>query len=294
MANVKNSNLMGLRDVINNDNVRQDKIQDIENVDASIAPPSEYTELAGELFGSSDDESSSGSDESISFSKKSKTESKSESESESGSGDESSGYESDETIEFNDPVVSGMKGVVKLGSSDKKELNAHLEIINEIEKKKTSMISQGIPVPHYNPKKVKKSLSQAKEVLKMMSDNLEDNKSADDIISTVNFVLKIVCAIFNGRHEVAGYRLDLSGYHVAVTQDLKEMREETLEMSAYVRKNIGKRALKIMRFIKIFGVNAGVTIWNNNARINSTDFGDDSDEEYDSEDEDDDEEEDSE
>ena len=145
------------------------------------------------------------------------------------------------------------------------------------------MITQGIPVPHYNPKKAKKSLSYAKEALKVLSDNLEDNKCSDDIVSMLNFALKILCTIFNGRHEIAGYRIDLSGYNVAVIQDLKEMREETIELSSYIRKNIGKRVMKILRFIKIFIINAGVTIWNNNAKINSPDFGDDDDDDDDEE-----------
>ncbi len=120
-----------------------------------------------------------------------------------------------------------------------------------------------------------------------MSDLLDDNNGADNLMSSLNFALKILCKILNGRHELMGIKLDLSGYNVAVIQDLKDMRSETVAMASYIRKKVGKDVMKLFLFIKIFIINAGTTIWNNNSAPNTTEaFGDDFDEEEEEEEED--------
>lgn len=291
-AEIKNSNFAGLADIINPLNAKNDGQGGFDDLEGSIDAPSDYTALNEALFGESESSSIS-SDESSSVSKNKgkvkikQEESAIESESDSGSEAESEEDEEEESsISFNDPVTSGVKGVVNLNVPTKSEKSStaknHVEILNKIEENKENLIKRGIPVPHHKVSKVKKDYKYAAEVNKVLSDLLDDNAGADNLISGLNFLLKIVCAIFNGRHELAGYKLDLRGYNVAVISDLKDMRSDTVEFSSYLRKKIGKDAMKLLIFFKIFVINAGTTIYNNNATPNTTEaFGDDSDEEED-------------
>ena len=294
MAEAKNSNFSNLTEVINTNNAKADAQNIFDDIEGSIDTPSDYTMLNEELFGessvSSDEDSTSMSSTKtrgkvkIKQQKQSDIEEESESDDYEGSEEEENESSSESSMNFNDPVTSGVKGIVNLNVPSKSAKSTveknHVELMNKIEENKESLIRRGIPVPHHKTSKVKKDFKYATEVNKALSDLLDDNVGADNLVSSLNFVLKIICAIFNGRHELAGYKLDLRGYNVAVISDLKDMRSDTVALSSYIRKKIGKDAMKLFLFIKIFIVNAGTTIWNNNSTPNTTEaFGDDSDEE---------------
>lgn len=301
MAEVKNSNYMGLGNVVNTLNMKTEASGLLEDIDGSIAAPSDYSELQADLFGnssnSSDDSDNSLSTVSSKAVKIKKTPDKEIDEEEEDEEEES--YESYEEesessdIEFNDPVA-GVKGVVNLeGGKSSSMSKSHVEILDEIRTKQDDLMKYGIPVPKYKQSKIKRDPRMAAEVLKIMTNLLDDNKGADSLMSLMGFALKLVCTIFNGRHELAGFKLDLRGYNVAVISDLKEMRDDTIQFTKFVRKKIGKDAMKVLQLIKIFGINAAVTIWNNNSATNTVEaFGDELDEdEYDEDDDEEEEEE---
>jgi hypothetical protein len=286
MAEVKNSNYMGLGNIVNPLNMKGEIMNELDDLNGSIVAPSDYSDIQEELFGNSESASDSGSvsietkDDYVADGSEDNSDEESDDNSDPGSDEES---DSSEVI-FNDPT-KGVKGVVNLDDKPVKGglSKPHLEILNDIETKKADLLKYGLPVPHYKPSKIKRDHRQASEVLKIMTDLIDDNKGADSLMSLLNFALKVLCAIFNGRHELAGYKLDLSGYNVTVISDLKEMRDDTVQFTKYVRSKVGKDAMKVLQLIKIFIINAGVTIWNNNSGANSMEaFGDElEDDEYD-------------
>ena len=50
MAGIKDSNAIGLTDIINREAVRADKMADLESLDISVIPPSDYKEINKLLF----------------------------------------------------------------------------------------------------------------------------------------------------------------------------------------------------------------------------------------------------
>jgi len=305
-AEITNSNMLGLADIINKDNIQQDKLNAIDDIAASVVPPSDYSEFKSLLFSSSGGGESSyesditSSDDRPVVKGKARTPVDEATESESYYSEEDEGsytksdsagsYSSSIDIDIKDPLnTKNIKGVVNLTPSANskvsggKDKEAHSKMLNEIDSLRSVLSKRGIPMPHYKPKDIKRNRNYAKEILNLMKNLESDNKTADDMTHVLRFALNILCKTFNGRHELFGYKIDLRGYKTLVMSDIKDIREDTVEFASFVRKKLGVSTMKIFLIFRIFILNAGITIIKNNDSGNTVDVFDDE-EDYSSED----------
>ncbi len=132
MAEVKNFNFSGLAGVINTANAKADSQNLLDDLEGSIDAPSDYTMLNEELFGESESDSSGSGSISSMKSRKDERDDDEDDEDEDDEDDE----DDSTSIEFNDPVTSGVKGVVNLGMTKSESIGKnHLEMLNNIDKK---------------------------------------------------------------------------------------------------------------------------------------------------------------
>lgn len=307
-AEIRDSNLLGLTDIINRDNIQQEQLNAIEDLDGSVGYPSHYDDFRSLLrYNSGEDESDSESSEydsaesqvstktkadkaqeydSEEYDEESDYDSSSKSDRDRGRDESESGSSSSDIGPLKDPFPGKIKGVVNLTPSDKgktsggKEKEAHAKILSEIDTMKSVLIKRGIPVPNYKPKDVKRKKSHAEEILGVLKNLDSDNKTADDMTHLLRFVLNILCKTLNGRHELFGYKMDLRGYKTLVMSDMKDVREDTVQFASYVRKKLGISTMKIFLIFRIFILNAALTIVKNNESDNNVDIFDDEQEEY--------------
>lgn len=292
-AEITNSNMLGLADIINKDNIQQDKIGALDDLNGSVIPPSEYEDFKSLLFPSSDGSNSETEEDYSDDSIKTKVggdktkvtkydddsgtydeEDEEEEYDEQGSSDSSS-----MDIDIKNPSAKNIKGIVKLEPSTKGGAVAktkvvkdtHSKILAEIGDMREILIKNGINIPNYKQKEIKRNKNYAKEILDVLKNLDNDNKTADDMTHLLRFVLNILCKTLNGRHEVFGYKLDLRGYKTLVMSDIKDIREDTVEFASFVRKKLGISTTKFFRIFKIFILNAGITIIRNNDSGNNVD-----------------------
>lgn len=300
MAEIKDSRLMGIGNVVNTENIKPDMLQELDNISGSIVAPSEYSNYKDKLW----DNSSVSSGESSTSSSKKKTKNIPSSESESGSDSEDSEEDSEQStsdsseIIFNQPFEP--KGIVNLDNKTtvKRESEKnHTKLLAEIFDLREKLKMLKIPVPHYNEKSIKKDYKRAVEVKDTLESIDSNNKTAEVITNTLSFVLKGLCKYFNGRHEVFGYRLDMRGYNYSVMSDLKDCRKDTVVLAGNINKFFGKKTAKLFLLFKIFILNACVTLVHNNNDVSTeepfvdsdVEDSEDSDEEEEEEEEEDDE-----
>ena len=268
MSGIKDSNVIGLSEIVNREAIRPDKMGDLESLDASIVPPSEYKEISKMLF--KDDLSSitPRSEESDHY----ETE-PSGSESESGESYEG-GIEISESrsessdIDIKDPLLvsAAVKGVVDFSKTndDKKISETHSAVIEEIKRLEEVTIKRKISIPNYKERDIRKSKKYAIEIRDMLKGRCDDNKAADSIESAMKFALNILCKTLNGKREILGTKIDLTGYNIAVMHDMKELREDVVDVASSIRKKVGYVPLKIFILLKVFVLNLGATIIANN------------------------------
>lgn len=305
-AKVRDSNMMELGGIINTDNIRPDKMAAVDELDASIVPPSEY-DLFKDILHGDDSEGSEESEETgeSDYASKSDTsvvtkggdkkKSRSyEEEYEEEEEEEEEEYEDETGMSSSSDISEHIKlkdvsGVVNLNVENKKkdakndkDKKAHSEMLTEIETMRGVLKKRGIPIPNYRPKDIKRHKSYAKEILDSMKHLDNDNKTADTLIHLLRFVLTVLCKTFDGKHEIFNYKIDLRGYKTLVMSDIKDMREETVDFASYVRRKIGISTTKAFMIFRIFILNAGLTIIKNNADGNGTVdmFDEDNDDEY--------------
>lgn len=299
-AKIKDSNMMGLADIINTDNARPDKMGAIDDIDNSVIPPSEYDVFKDILHGDLSEDSEESDDDSVMTkvsNAKSESQSRSQSEIEEEEEEEDSYTESgsrydtqSESSSISDHIkLKDVSGVVNLNTDNKKkeakndkDKKAHSEMLTEIETMRGVLKKRGIPIPNYRPKDIKRHKSYAKEILDSMKHLDNDNKTADTMIHLLRFILTILCKTFDGKHELFNYKIDLRGYKTLVMSDIKDMREETVDFASYVRRKIGISTTKAFMFFRIFILNAGLTIIKNNGDGNSNVdmFDEENDDEY--------------
>lgn len=268
MAGVKDSNVIGLSDIVNREAVRADKIGDLESLDISIAPPSDYKEINKMLF---DDDLSSITPRSEESSEHLESES---AEEVSGSGsygpdiEESYSRSESSEIDIKDPLLvsAAVKGVVDLGKpeSDKKISETHSAVIDEIKRLEDIVTKRKISTPNYKERDIRKSKRYAIEIRDMLKGLCDDDKAADSIESALKFVLNILCKTLNGKREILGTKIDLTGYNIAVMHDMKELREDVVDVASVIRKKVGRVPIKIFVLLKVFVLNLGATIVANN------------------------------
>lgn len=267
MAGIKDSNAIGLTDIINREAVRADKMADLESLDISVIPPSDYKEINKLLF---DDDGSTITARSEESSEHYVSESGSvtgddevsESLSESRSHSESS------EIDIKDPLLvsAAVKGMVDLSKTidDKKISETHSAVIDEIKQLEEIIAKRKIPVPNYKERDIRKSKKYAIEVRDMLKGRCDDDKAADSIESVLKFILNILCKTLNGKREILGTRINLTGYNIAVMHDMKELREDVVDVAKVVRKKVGRVPMKIFLLLKVFVLNLGAVIIANN------------------------------
>jgi hypothetical protein len=277
MAEIKDSRLMGIGNVVNTENIKPEMIQELDNISGSIVAPSEYSGYKNKLWDNSS-VSSGTSEESSSIKKTKNTPVISSEESGSGSGsydsddsDDSDQSTSDSSeIIFNQPFEP--KGIVNLDNKvvvKRENEKNHTKLLAEIFDLKEKLKNMKIPVPHFNEKKIKKDFKCAVEVKDTLESIDSNNKTAEVITNTLSFVLKGLCKYFNGRHEIFGYRLDMRGYNISVMSDLKDCRKDTVVLAGNINKFFGKKTAKLFLLFKIFILNACVTLVHNNNDVST-------------------------
>lgn len=281
MSGIKDSNVLGLETIVNKEAINNDQMAEVRSLDASVNRFSEYEYYAKQLFGDDSDVETADIPESDG--------SKSVSVSGSVSGDErtpSRSYSRDlseesDSIDIKDPLlVTSTKGVVDLETKNKSKIaDDHTTILNDIKVQLDRLKEKGLldKVPKYKERDIVKSKTYAAEIRGMLKNMADDNTTADSLESMLGFVLGILCKTLHGQHSLFNYKIDLRGYKVLVMSDLKDVREDTVEMVSKARKKIGRFPMKLFLLLKIFVINLGITIVNNNSTNEDHEYDDFSD-----------------
>jgi hypothetical protein len=296
MADIsKNSNVFGLDAVINHENLAGN-IDELRNVDMSVATRS--------IVSNMDDIFSEGTVDRQTFTSGYSYGSGSEDE-EGGDDDESL---SEDSLEMGlgrkkiiiNPNKKDFQNVIDITPAPKQssDLNeTHLEMLESINKYVGALEKRKVPVPNYDKKKIKRDIKYAGETVRVLRNASDDNSFALSISSFIDLMLKMLCSFFDGRHEILGFKIDLTGYDTAVRADFSTMYSDTVEFATVFRRKFGRKGMVGFNIFKTFGVNLGLTLYKNNSGLNnanilnSDDFGDnDSYVEMDDEDEEEDEE----
>lgn len=304
MADIKDSNALELKTVINPDAIQQDKLGALDDLDASLAPPSEYKKYNRKVFGddgSNNTLSDTGESESMQFFGKDSGEDQGNSGSNPTGSSDDSGDSGDSDGSDDSSSVGGaiimkkVKGIVNLNEKSKPTENiindGHAEILNEINNLVEKLTLKKIKFPKFKQRDIVKHKSKAAEIRSVLSNLHDDNNIADSFESGLRLLLNILCKTFNGRHTIFDYKIDLKGYNILVMSDLKEIRPDIVSMTGSVRKKIGKLPLKFFLLLKIFIFNLGSTVYSNNQNNEDHVFDDDFDDDEDDDDDDEEEEE---
>lgn len=274
MSGIKDSNVLGLETIVNKEAINNDQLAEIKSLDASVNRPSEYEFYAKQLFGDDSDA------ETVDI-PESESESRSSTDGESVKSYSRELSEDSESIEIRDPLlVTGSKGMVDLDTKNKSKItDDHTTILNDIKVQLDRLKDKNLmnKVPKYKERDIVKNKTYASEIRNMLKNMADDHTTADSLESMLSFVLGILCKTFHGQHSLFGYKIDLRGYKVLVMSDLKDVKEDTVEMVSKVRKKVGRLPMKLFLLLKIFAINLGITIVNNNTTNEDHDYDDFSD-----------------
>ena len=281
MSGIKDSNVLGLETIINKEAINNDQMAEVRSLDASVNRFSEYDYYAKQLFGDdSDAETADIPESNVGSVSASDAGSSLDDRTPSKSYSHESSEESD-SIEIKDPLLmTSVKGVVDLESKDKRKIaDDHITILNDIKVQLDRIKEKGLSdkVPKYKERDIIKSKSHAAEIRNMLKNMVDDNTTADSLESMLGFVLGILCKTLHGQHSLFNYKIDLRGYKVLVMSDLKDVREDTVEMVSKVRKKVGRFPMKMFLWLKIFLINLGITIVSNNSTNEDHEYDDFSD-----------------
>lgn len=270
MANniTKDSNLIGIETIINTDNLKGN-LNEISKIEGSIAAPSEYTALHDELFGD---------DNSIA-----ETYISSKLETSYASTNDYGSDEEDNSDDLSDSEQSIKRKKIVVNTSKKQFHNVvdidtpvvevkdktHIQLVEKIDVYEKNLKDRKIPVPHYKKDRIKKDLSYANEVMKLLRNASDDNTFALSISSFIDLALKILCSFFDGRHQILGFKIDLTGYDNAVRSDFNTMYSDSVEFAGVFRRKFGRKGMVGFSIFKTFGVNLGLTLYKNNSGFNN-------------------------
>jgi hypothetical protein len=278
MSGIKDSNVLELDGIINNEAIQNDKLGELASIDASVVPPSDYKYYSKLMFENSD--SDSGTMSTVTKpGKPDKHEEEEYSESMSSRTMAFSDREESEesSVVIKDPLLMAGSGTVDFDRpvSKKKTKDDHTTILKEIAEYKSRLMKRKVDIPNFKDRDVAKSKSYAAEIRDVLKDLSDDNKTADSLEGTLRFLLNVLCRTFVGGQELFGWRIDLRGYNTLVMSEIGDLREDVVDVAAKVRKTVGRLPMKLFLMFKIFVVNFGMTIYMNNSQNEEHHFDDD-------------------
>lgn len=294
--NIKDANIFGINDYINSDNVL---VPDAYNeIDPSIAPPSEFTNINEKLFGKSKKSSKSSvyTESEVSASKATSADT-SDASSQAESGDSGETNDSDNSGDSNSNASSDSNASGDSDSSDEDSSSIHIlgklnteklsknklvkniskqennkkakaenleNLLAEIEKYKTLLKNNDTIVPNYKRSKAKRDKDYAYSVLEMLKDTKSDNSAVASLEGALIMGINLITSVIGKDRMFMGHKLDLTGYSDAVFRDMPEIHEDNLAMVGSIRKKVGRGFSSVFVYFRVFIVNLIFTIMKNN------------------------------